>query len=869
MAKILIVDDDPGTRQLYVSLLSPFGHEVAEAGDGEAGLREARKHSPGLVISDILMPTMNGYEFVSRLRQLASFAAVPVIFQSASFLDHETHALGQACGVKTFIRKPCEPEEILETVNRVLGLPPGLPVSSSLAEFRKDTVPLLLDAFYEKGKRLDALTLRLAALLELGQNLARCIDPRQLLQQSVDAARKIIGADFAGSGTLENGGPNLAWFTTSGIPEELAARLSTIQLSGTFLEIVALGKTMNVFSPVGEPTALVLPGYHPPVRSFLGIPILTGTRTYGFIYLADKLSGVAFSLEDERLLACIATKLAIAYENTVRYRDIQDHTRKLELEVEKRKLAEEQFRLLIETAPTGILICDGQGRITEANAQLQRMFGYGREALVGQSIETLIPEENRTEHIGHRTNYAKAAQARPMGIGRELRGRRSDGSTFPVEISLGPLATRDGVLISSTVVDITERKKLEQQLRVSQRLEAVGQLAAGIAHDFNNILTAITGNAKLALADLPPDLPCDHPVRRNLAEIEKASARATKVVRQILAFSRQDNSKPEVIEVAPVASEALKLLRAVLPAGVEIRTQFSADVPAVSADSTQLHQILMNLATNAADAMQERGGVIEVSVDAITVSRDLMQTCADLHEGRYTRLSVTDTGCGMTRSTLEHIFDPFFTTKPQGQGTGLGLSVVHGIMKNHGGAVTVYSDLGKGTTFRLYFPATDGTPSETLLVPPTELNGHGERVLYVDDEEPLVMLMTRMMERLGYMVTGCTDPAKALSLFRPRPQDFDVVISDLSMPGMSGLDLASELLKIQPDLPILIASGYIRADDNEKVRKMGLPDIVLKPDTVEDLGRTLHDLLARHKSATTGESGGDAKALQKSAGSDS
>jgi signal transduction histidine kinase/ActR/RegA family two-component response regulator len=457
-----------------------------------------------------------------------------------------------------------------------------------------------------------------------------------------------------------------------------------------------------------------------------------------------------------------------------------------------------------------------------------------------------------------------------MGIGRELRGRRSDGSTFPVEISLGPLATRDGVLISSTVVDITERKKLEQQLRVSQRLEAVGQLAAGIAHDFNNILTAITGNAKLALADLPPALPCDHPVRQNLAEIEKAGARATKVVRQILAYSRQDNSKPEVIEVAPVASEALKLLRAVLPAGVDIRTQFSADVPAVSADSTQLHQILMNLATNAADAMQERGGVIEVSVDAITVSRDLMQTCADLHEGRYTRLSVTDTGCGMSRSTLEHIFDPFFTTKPQGQGTGLGLSVVHGIMKNHGGAVTVYSDLGKGTTFRLYFPATDGTPSETPLVPLTELNGHGERVLYVDDEEPLVMLMTRMMERLGYMVTGCTDPAKALSLFRPRPQDFDVVVSDLSMPGMSGLDLASELLKIQPDLPILIASGYIRADDNEKVRKMGLPDIVLKPDTVEDLGRTLHDLLARRKSATPGASGGgDLKSLQKSAESDS
>src|SRR5712692_3829256 len=828
MAKILIVDDDPGSRQLYVSLLSPFGHEVAEARDGEEGLQAARKQNPGLVISDILMPTMNGYEFVSRLRQLPAFETVPVIFQSASFLDHETQALGKACGVDDFIRKPCEPEEILGTVNRVLGLPSSLPVPAPLSDTGKDAVPLLIDAFYEKGKQLDALSLRLAALLELGLRLSRSTEPRELLETAVDAARKIIAANYAGAGTLENGGPDLRFFVSAGIDEAAARKLNKPTVAGTFREIAVEGKTVGAFSRVGEPRLLALPAYHPPVRGFLGMPIRTGTRNYGLIYVADKLSGVEFTTEDERFLATIAAKLAVAYENTLRYQEIQERTAKLEREIEQRKQAEERFRLLVETAPTGILICDGQGCITEGNAQLQRMFGYNREELVGKSIAMLVPERLRELHATHRQGYMHDPHFRPMRPGMELFGRRKDGTEFPADISLAPLKTGNGMLISSMIMDVSERKKLERQLQVSQRLEAVGQLAAGIAHDFNNILTAISGNTKLALADLPPD----HPVQQNLTEIQNASSRATKLVRQILTFSRQQESKREVIKLAPVIEEVLKLLRASLPAKIEIRTHFSPDVPAVSADTTQMHQILMNLATNAADAMQD-GGVLE--------------------EGPYVRLSIADAGCGMTPATMEHIFEPFFTTKPQGQGTGLGLSVVHGIMKNHGGAITVYSEPGKGTVFHLYLPAAQRGTEETQARSHTVFRGQGQRVLYVDDEEPLVLLMTRMLEQLGYKVTGCTDPKKALEMSRSGPQDFDVVVSDLSMPGMSGVDLARELLQIRPGIPILVASGYIRPTDNEKVRGLGLPDLILKPDTIEQLGQVLHNIFANRKQSAPSE----------------
>jgi CheY-like chemotaxis protein len=258
MAKILIVDDDPGTRQLYVCLLTPFGHQVSVARDGEEGLVAARKLGPGLIISDILMPTMNGYEFVSRLRQFPGFEKVPVIFQSASFLDHEAQVLGQACGVDAYIAKPCEPGKILETVNRVLGLPHQDAMPASASESNTDPVPMLIDAFYEKGKQLDALTMRLASLLDFGLQLSRAGAPRVLLQHAVAAARKIVGANYAGAGAADIGDPRLQVFVTSGIDEATIARLGTPGLSGTFQEIVLQGKTIGAFSHVGETALRVL-----------------------------------------------------------------------------------------------------------------------------------------------------------------------------------------------------------------------------------------------------------------------------------------------------------------------------------------------------------------------------------------------------------------------------------------------------------------------------------------------------------------------------------------------------------------------------------------------------------------------------------
>jgi PAS domain S-box-containing protein len=388
-------------------------------------------------------------------------------------------------------------------------------------------------------------------------------------------------------------------------------------------------------------------------------------------------------------------------------------------------------------------------------------------------------------------------------------------------------------------VDITDRKKMEEQLLQSQKMESLGTLAGGIAHDFNNILLAIGGNASLAIEEVP----ADHPAQQSLSEIAKAGARASSLVRQILAFSRRQTPDRKRIDVRAVVEEALALLRATLPTRIDIRAHFAVDLPAIMGDSTQLHQVIMNLCTNAARAMGEQPGLLEVNAKPFNVTQEFAMSVARLREGEYVRISVSDNGCGMDTATAERIFDPFFTTQPPGQGTGLGLSVVHGIMKDHDGSIAVYSELGKGTIFHLYFPAT-AAPASKPIIPVAPPRGHGEHLLYVDDEDALVMLASRSLSRLGYRVTGHTNPAEAVQAFRENPAQFAAVITDLSMPGMSGAELARAILAIRPDVPVVMTSGYIRPEDELEARQIGVREVILKPDTIEELAKALHRVFA-------------------------
>jgi signal transduction histidine kinase/ActR/RegA family two-component response regulator len=392
---------------------------------------------------------------------------------------------------------------------------------------------------------------------------------------------------------------------------------------------------------------------------------------------------------------------------------------------------------------------------------------------------------------------------------------------------------------------IAARKHTEAVLRRSEKLQALGTLAAGIAHDFNNILLTVSGNAKLALSDLPQD----HAAYISVAEIAKASSRAISLVKKIAAFSRPQTVNRQAMQLEPVVEEAIAMLRATLPAQIKIHCEFSSDLPHIFADPSQVHQIIVNLAVNAADAMGDRLGVLDVRGCAVHLNGQTETLSSSLAAGDYVRLTVKDNGAGMDKKTVGRVLEPFFTTKPQGRGTGMGLAIVYGIMKEHLGEVTIASELGKGTIVDLYFPVSQGALVEAPALPPP-ISGQREHILYVDDEKPLVFLVSRLLTRMGYQVTGLTDPREALRLLGQRPSDFQVLVTDLSMPQMSGIDLAYEAMKICPQISVIVTTGYIRPQDEEEARRIGVGDLILKPDAVEELGSALHRLLegARAKS---------------------
>jgi PAS domain S-box-containing protein len=507
--------------------------------------------------------------------------------------------------------------------------------------------------------------------------------------------------------------------------------------------------------------------------------------------------------------------------------------------------SEERFRQLAETITKVFWILDPMaGKILYVSPAYQRIWGRSGESLLANPrswleaiytedqarVKALVFDQPITRPYDHTYRITQ-----PGGALRWIRDRG-----YPVRNAAGQIYRVVGI-----AEDITEHHNLEEQFRQAQKMEAIGTLAGGIAHDFNNILSAILGYTQLSQMVLKenPD------VRGYLNAVLQASSRATDLVRQILTFSRQQPQERRPIQLQPVVDETLKLLRASIPSTIEFDLSLATDTPAVLADATQIHQILMNLGTNAWHAMKDRPGRLQVKLEKCLVDAAQAATQPQLKPGLYARVSVSDAGCGMDQATLRRIFEPFFTTKPPGEGTGLGLAVVHGIMKDHDGAITVSSEPGKGTTFHLYFPAHAGqAPAATVAQGPVP-QGHGERILFVDDEDVLVQLGQKTLTELGYEVDVATEPAVALAMVRADPQRFALVITDQTMPEITGLALAGQLLKIRPKLPIIITTGYSASLTEAQIEAVGIRKLLFKPTTLESLGTAVHTVLSR-KTAT-------------------
>ena len=497
--------------------------------------------------------------------------------------------------------------------------------------------------------------------------------------------------------------------------------------------------------------------------------------------------------------------------------------------------SEERFRTALEANPDPFVLYDSDGKVIFFNPAFTRVFGWTLEEQLGKKMDQFVPEKNWPET---RIMIETVLAGKSVSATETCRYTK-DGKIIPVIISGAIYHDRQGNPAGSIINlrDISEQKRLQSQLQRAQRMEAIGTLAGGIAHDFNNILSAVIGYTEIALKDVEKD----SLLQSNLREVLNAGERAKDLVKQILTFSRQAEQELKPVQIKHVAMEALKLLRASLPTTIEIHQTIESN-SAVLADLTQIHQVVMNLCTNASHAMQEEGGRLEVSLADVEIDRDFAARHPGFLPGPYLQLSVKDTGHGMSPDVLNRIFDPFFTTKEKGEGTGMGLSVVHGIVKSHDGDVVVHSEPGKGTTFNIYFPAIEKEEIQEIgAVLPLPVGN--ERILFIDDEPTLVHIGKQILERLGYEVEARTSSLEALELFKIKSEKFDLVITDMTMPKMTGDHLAREIIKIRANIPIILCTGYSKKISEGKAEASGVRALVMKPVVAEQLAKIVRKVL--------------------------
>ena len=530
-------------------------------------------------------------------------------------------------------------------------------------------------------------------------------------------------------------------------------------------------------------------------------------------------------IKDERLVFGIA-------------RDVTDRKQA----EESLRLSEEKFSKAFQTSPVWVAITTiSEDKFFEVNDTFTKISGFTRKETIGSTSYDLgfwlDPESDRERalQIFYRQGYFRNL---------EMKMRFKDGINHTMLWSADPIEFEGQECFINVLTDITEHKMiqeekvdLESQLQQAQKMEAIGTLAGGIAHDFNNILSAVIGYTELSLNEVERE----STLYQNLQEVFQASGRAKDLVKQILTFSRQAEKERKPVQVKLICKEAIKFLRASIPTSIKIRQKIDSD-SLVMADPTQIHQVLMNLCTNAGHAMLEKGGVLEVTLTDAKLEADLSDKFPELKPGPYLELTVSDTGHGIPVDIIDRIFDPFFTTKGKSEGTGMGLSVVHGIVGSCGGAITAYSEPEKGATFTIYLPAVERGKAPASITEDSIANGT-ERILFVDDETVLVNLGKRMLESLGYKVTTRTSSIEALELFKAKPDSFDLVITDMTMPNMTGDKLARELIRIKPEIPIIICSGYTAHINQEQALTMGIRAFISKPVLKRDIAKAIRKVL--------------------------
>jgi two-component system cell cycle sensor histidine kinase/response regulator CckA len=951
VSTILVVDDVAANRELLVTLLQYQGHRLVEAADGSQALAIVKAEHPDLVITDVLMPVMDGYELVKQLRLDAATSRIPIVFYTAHYSEREARDFALSSGVSFVLTKPVEPQDVLTIVSRALTgeTEMGVPVRplASTAEFDREHLRLLTDQLSEKTGDLRTVNLRLRALINIGLELASTRDAHQLLKNVCSSALDLFGATYVTLGILDRDNRTLKYFVSEGTDGENWINLGD-SAPGILRTVIAERRTLRGNNVSGDPTTLQLPSRHPAVHAFLAAPVASPTHVYGWICLVSN-EGRTFTEDDEPLIAALSGQVGRIYENGYFAQKERDRA--------------QQY---LDTAEVILLALDMKGRITLVNRYACSLFGRPAEELLGRDfIEECVPAQIRDEtrrklstvHAGDnsvvenpivtsagderliewRTSFLRNTAGDVVGTlssGTDITERNeaveavrtaeermrfalqsADVGIWDMDYTTGKLqwsatieahyglqpgtfsgtfeafvdrihpddrqsvletvgsAMKSGqdfsvqnraVWPDGTVrwlsgsgriilnehgeptrgvgisLDVTERRTLEEQFHQSQKMEAVGRLAGGVAHDFNNLLTAILGYSQLLEETVEED---DVETRAGLEEIRKAGERAAGLTRQLLTFSRKQVLQLRVLNVNIVVEEIVAMLRRLVGEDIALTLALEPAAIRVKADAGQIEQILMNLVVNARDAMPS-GGSLRIETKCVELNaRDLRHTGSLLPAGRYAVIAVSDTGTGIDPETKTHLFEPFFTTKPVGEGTGLGLATVYGIVKQSGGEVTVQSELGHGATFTVLLPQViDEIESRSHDRHP-DIQGAGEIVLLVEDEQAVRQLARLLLEASGYGVLEADGASAAMKVLADEHQRVDLVLTDVIMLGASGPDLFLRIAAMRPGIKVCYMSGYT----NAAIERLGVlrPGVAFleKPFTSAGLRRKIREAL--------------------------
>jgi len=829
MATILIVDDLASNRRALAALLDSGGHRLLEAANGQAGLAAVRADRPDLVITDVLMPVVDGYEFVRQLRLDPVTSAIPVLFYTAPYGEREARALASASGVPYVLTKPPKPEQVLKIIQQVLaGTEAGLAADFAEADSAVDReqLELLGDQLSKTVDDLRVANARLRALINIGLDFASQRDSTRRLQRLCVAAHDLFGSSYVTVGILGRDDRRVRRLVSSGVEGEPWIKQGDA-LTGIFETVISECRAARGTVTTSEGDGQLFGTGHPEVHDYLIAPITSPAHVYGWMCLVCN-EGVAFTGEEQQQLLALAGHVGRLYE--------LEHETAERLQAESALRDSERLnRNLLEHLPHRILVKDRQSVVRFCNSNYARDLGLRVDEVVGKDATALYSADLAESNKASDRQVMESGKLQSLEEPYLINGEKRWVRTTKV-----PYRDEQGVVTGVLAVfeDITERQLMEQQFQQAQRMEAVGRLAGGIAHDFNNLLTAILGYCGLLLDDLPAD---DRHCR-DIGEIQKAGVRAAELTRQLLAFSRKEIITPTTLDLNVVVAEMRVMLDRLIREDVKIMVGLRPNLALVTADRGQVEQIVINLAVNARDAMP-KGGTLTIETANVDLDEHYAQAHPAVTPGPHVCLSVTDTGGGMTPEVRARIFEPFFTTKTRGRGTGLGLASVQGTVARSGGSIAVYSEPGKGSAFKVYFPRADANglvPQPTPAVA-TKLAGT-ETVVVVEDADELRSLIGLLLKRQGYTVLAAANADEAKALFSEHAT-IDLLLTDVVMPGASGPELTRELIADRPALKVVYMSGY--TEDTIVHHGVLLPGIAFlsKPFTAETLGRKIRSVL--------------------------